>query len=101
MIQSEDRDIVMRITTLEQQNKTLFKMLEEQNSLLKSLSSLTISTQLAAEKLKSVTLELIDVEKDIQDLKFKPARYWDKVIITAIGVIISVVIAALLAKFNF
>ena len=101
MIQSEDRDVMIRITALEEQNKTLFKMLEEQNSILKSLTGLTISTQLAAEKLKHVTTELTSIKRDIQNLEFKPVRFWDKILFTAIGVIISVAIAAILAKFNF
>lgn len=101
MIQDDDRNVIARITALEEQNKSVFKMLEDQSLVLKNLTDLMISTQLATEKLKRVTMDLSNVEKDIQDLKFKPVRYWDKIIFTIIGVIVSVVIAAVLAKFSF
>lgn len=86
---------VARLTTdmarVDEQIKTLFKQQAEIKALTETVQKLAMSIERQGLSLKTTDEKLDGVKSDVDELKAKPAKRWE----TAVGVVLSVIITAL------
>lgn len=84
------------LARLEEQIKTIFNRLDEQKQMMESIHRLATSVELLASAQKSTEKKVDGLTKEVEEIKYKPAKRWD-LIVTAL---ITGVMAFLLAKFG-
>ena len=73
-----EKEIVERITAVEQSVKSLHKRQDHSDQLVESVAKM-------ASKMEHMSKELDDVSEKVNDLESKPAKRWESVIAAIIG----------------
>ena len=73
-----EKEIVERITAVEQSVKSLHKRQDHSDQLVESVAKM-------ASKMEHMSKELDDVAEKVNDLESKPAKRWESVIAAVIG----------------
>lgn len=73
-----EKEIVERITAVEQSVKSLHKRQDHSDQLVESVAKM-------ASKMEHMSKELDDVAEKVNDLESKPAKRWESVIAAIIG----------------
>ena len=81
---------------IEEQIKSIFKRLDEQKEMMESIHKLATSVELLASAQKSTEKKVDGLTKEVEEIKYKPAKRWD-LVVTAL---ISAVMAFLAAEFG-
>lgn len=75
-----EKEIVERITAVEQTVKSLLKRQDHSDQLVESVAKM-------ASKMEHMSKELDDVSEKVNDLESKPAKRWESVIAAIIGAV--------------
>lgn len=75
-----EKEIVERITAVEQSVKSLHKRQDHSDQLVESVAKM-------ASKMEHMSKELDDVSEKVNDLESKPAKRWESVIAAIIGAV--------------
>lgn len=97
------------ITRIQTEIRTIFKRIDEQTEISKSVSEMAACVKVMATEMKNMDERMNDkmtgltktiesVETDVKELKVKPARRWDSLVQTAITAILSALIAFLVTR---
>ena len=80
---------------MEEQIKTLFKQQAEIKELTETVQKLAIALEKQGMALQSTEKKVDGVKTDVDEIKSKPARRWDAVILAVISAIVGFVLAKL------
>lgn len=81
---------------IEEQIRSIFKRLDAQDKMLESIHKLATSVELLASAQKATEKKVDGLTKEVEEIKYKPAKRWD-LVVTAL---ITGVMAFLLAEFG-
>ena len=86
-----EKEIVERITAVEQSVKSLHKRQDHSDQLVASVAKM-------ASKMEHMSKELDDVSEKVDDLEAKPAKRWESIIAAVVGAIGGSVGTAIITK---
>ena len=86
----------MAQSRIEEQIRSIFKRLDAQDKMLESIHKLATSVELLASAQKATEKKVDGLTREVEEIKYKPAKRWD-LVITAL---ITGVMAFLLAEFG-
>ena len=81
--QAHDHELDLARARIEEQVKSIFKRLDEQKQMIESIHKLATSVELLASAQKSTEKKVDCLTKEVEEIKYKPAKRWD-LIVTAI-----------------
>lgn len=98
-IERELNDIRATQAAAEEQHRTIFRRLDQQDKLIESVNNLATSNKLLAEEQKRQGKRIDGLCDDVEEIKAKPAKRWEgvveKIIYTIVGALISLALAKL------
>lgn len=83
-----------------EQIKTLFTRVDQQDKLIQSLNTLTVSVKELAMGLNSVKEDVGSLQNDVEVIKAKPGKKWDDISSKVMWAIIAAIIGLVLGKFG-
>ena len=86
-----EKEIIERITAVEQSVKSLHKRQDHSDQLVESVAKM-------ASKMEHMSKELDDVAEKVDDLEAKPAKRWESIIAAVIGAVGGSVGTAIITK---
>lgn len=95
----EDKYIEKIIET-EARAKSNTNRLDEHDQQIKELSNVYVALTKVDNKVENVNTKVDTIEKDVKDIKEKPAKKWDSLISTLITCIATAIAGYFLAKFG-
>ena len=97
-IERELNDIRATQAAAEEQHRTIFRRLDQQDKLIESVNNLATSNKLLAEEQKRQGKRIDGLCDDVEEIKAKPAKRWDTLVATIITALVSAVAGFILAK---
>lgn len=98
-IERELNDIRATQAAAEEQHRTIFRRLDQQDKLIESVNNLATSNKLLAEEQKRQGKRIDGLCSDVEEIKAKPAKRWEgvmeKIIYTIVGALISLALSKL------
>ena len=92
----EIQQALVELSAQKEQIKTLFTRVNEQKTLTDSVHKLAISLERLTSAQKSTADKVDDLSGDVEELKNKPAKRWDRATTVVITAIITAVITFIL-----
>lgn len=86
------------ITKLQTEVKAIFKRMDEQTALAKSVTELAASIKIMAVEMQTLRDDITEVKGDVKEMKAKPAKRWESLVGTVIAVIVTAVVTFLLTQ---
>ena len=83
-----------------EQIKTLFARVDQQDQMIQSINTLTVSVKELAMGLNSVKEDVGTLQNDVEVIKAKPGKKWDDVTGKILWAILAAVIGLVLGKFG-
>jgi len=83
-----------------EQIKTLFTRIDQQERMMQSINTLTVSVKELAMGLNSVKEDVGSLQDDVEVIKSKPAKKWEDVSSKILWAILAAVIGLVLGKFG-
>ena len=83
-----------------EQIKTLFARVDQQDQMIQSINTLTVSVKELATGLNSVKEDVGTLQNDVEVIKAKPGKKWDDVTSKILWAILAAVIGLVLGKFG-
>lgn len=84
------------IAILKTDVKTIFKRMDEQLSITKAVYDLAAEIRVMNNRLQTMEKGQIELKKDVEELKTKPAKRWDALIGAIITAVVSLVVGAVI-----
>ena len=91
-------DIEKTVIQHTEQIKTLFSRVDQQDRLMQSINTLTVSVKELAIGLNSVKDDVGSLQDDVETIKQKPAKKWDDVSSKVLWAILAAVLGLVLGK---
>lgn len=96
-IERELNEIRSKQAAAEEQHRTIFRRLDQQDKLIESVNNLATSNQLLAAEQKRQGRRIDGLCVDMEEIKGKPAKRWEgiteKVLLTIAGALVSYALA--------
>jgi hypothetical protein len=96
-IERELNEIRSKQAAAEEQHRTIFRRLDQQDKLIESVNNLATSNQLLAAEQKRQGRRIDGLCEDMEEIKGKPAKRWEgiteKVLLTIAGALVSYALA--------
>jgi len=83
-----------------EQIKTLFARVDQQDQMIQSINTLTVSVKELAMGLNSVKEDVGTLQNDVEVIKAKPGKKWDDISSKILWAILAAVIGLVLGKFG-
>lgn len=83
-----------------EQIKTLFARVDQQDQMIQSINTLTVSVKELAMGLNSVKEDVGSLQNDVEVIKAKPGKKWDDISSKILWAILAAVIGLVLGKFG-
>ena len=83
-----------------EQIKTLFTRVDQQDKMMQSINTLTVSVKELAMGLNSVKEDVGSLQYDVETIKAKPGKKWDDITSKILWAILAAVIGLVLGKFG-
>ncbi len=83
-----ETEIVERIIKAEESSKSAHHRLDDHEDKLNKLSNVYVALTKVDDKVTGVEKDVSEMKSDIKDIKGKPARLWEKVILAIITAVI-------------
>lgn len=83
-----------------EQIKTLFARVDQQDQMIQSINTLTVSVKELAMGLNSVKEDVGTLQNDVEVIKAKPGKKWDDISSKVMWAIIAAIIGLVLGKFG-
>ena len=83
-----------------EQIKTLFARVDQQDQMIQSINTLTVSVKELAMGLNSVKEDVGSLQNDVEVIKAKPGKKWDDISSKVMWAIIAAIIGLVLGKFG-
>jgi len=84
------------IATLKTDIKTIVKRMDEQLSITRAVYDLAAEIRVMNNRLQTMEKGQIELKKDVEELKTKPAKRWDALIGAIITAVVSLVVGAVI-----
>lgn len=94
-------DLDERVARHAEQIKTCFSKIGDLAIMTENIQRLAVSVELLAHEQKDLGRKVDGLSEDLEEIKGKPAKRWDSVVMTGITVIITALITYALAKAGF
>ena len=99
-LERENSELRAKQAGFDEQLKTLFRRLDQQDKLIESVNSLATSNMLLAEEQKRQGKCLDGLRNDVDEIKAKPGKRWEAIIEKVLFAIVGAGVAYALAKFG-
>ena len=99
-LEREISEIRAQQAGFDEQHKTIFRRLDQQDKLIESVNNLATSNKLLAEEQKRQGKRLDGLCEDVEEIKAKPGKRWEAIIEKALFAIVGALVAYALAKFG-
>lgn len=96
----EIADIKAKQAAADEQHKTIFKRLDQQDELLKSVHSLATSVSTMSAQQEQMEDKIDRVCNDLSEIKSRPAKRWDSIVDKIWLALVGALVGALLAHFG-
>lgn len=97
-IEREMNEIRAKQAAAEEQHRTIFRRLDQQDKLIESVNNLATSNQLLAAEQKRQGKRIDGLCEDVEEIKGKPAKRWEEMIEKALLTFVGALVSFLLAK---
>lgn len=97
-IERELNEIRAKQAAAEEQHRTIFRRLDQQDKLIESVNNLATSNQLLAAEQKRQGKRIDGLCEDVEEIKGKHAKRWEGIIEKALLTFVGALVSFLLAK---
>lgn len=91
-------DVQAQLGALNANIKAIFKRLDDQTEMQKNLYRLTTSVELIAKEQSGMADSIKCLRSDVDDIKMKPAKRWESVVMGGLGAFVVGVVGFVLGK---
>lgn len=94
-------DLDERVARHTEQIKTCFNRIGDLGVMTDNIQKLAMSVELMAHEQKNLGEKVDGLSEDLEEIKEKPGKRWDSVVLTVITVMVTAVVTYFLTKFGF